>query len=81
MKKYPVEKNIEIVDDGPKINSYPFNRMAIGDSFFVEKGEKRQWCLPYAAMIGRNTRHNKNNTLPKFSAKYVEGGLRIWRVK
>ena len=59
------------VDGLGRREKYPWSKMEIGDSFFVEKGELRK-IAGAACHAGR--RANK-----KFIARVVEGGVRAWR--
>lgn len=77
MMTYKIEKGVEIPRTA--YQEYPFDEMEVGDSFFVEggstqisKGDSRAYRA--AKMYG--LRHSV-----EFSARTVEGGLRIWRVK
>lgn len=64
-----------------KIN-YPYNEMEIGDSFLIPCHivDINTWRGRFNTSSTRYKQ--KNNCLhKKFSAKVVEGGLRIWRLK
>lgn len=77
-----VESNIERSPSGRGEN-YPFQSMAIGDSFFVigqatsiygKKGVRKKASAIACAHI-----YGKKHGL-KFSGRNVEGGIRIWRI-
>jgi hypothetical protein len=51
---------------------YPFEAMAVGDSFFVEAGVLTRLCNAHGR-AGRKLGR-------RFTARRVEGGVRIWRV-
>lgn len=52
---------------------YPFDKMDIGDSFFIEKVEAQR--LSAAASL-----YGKRNNM-KFSVRSIDNGYRCWRVK
>lgn len=54
---------------------YPFGKMDVGDSFFLE-ADKKQIACARAAMGAFGFRHGK-----KFSSRAHPGGVRIWRTK
>lgn len=51
---------------------YPFESMQVGDSFFVEGGVLTRLCNAHGRAGRRMGR--------KFTARKVEGGVRVWRV-
>lgn len=55
---------------------YPFNEMEIGDSVLAEGFSSTKGCHPYNAAKVYGGRSGK-----KFSARKVEGGVRIWRIE
>ena len=62
-----IEKDIPI----PRVNSYPYSELEVGDSFLIEDKSIHNVC-------NMNTRASK-----KFGytlvARKVEGGIRVWR--
>ncbi len=74
--KYEIEKGIEI--PGSK---YPFMKMEVGDSFFVESklnelAKNRNVLSAACYVFGQKTKSKS-----KFTVRKVEGGLRCWRIK
>jgi len=66
---YKIEKGVPMQKH--KSDVYPFSEMEIGDSFFVEGGDKYK-LGPAASSSGK--RHGR-----KYSVRLVEGGYRVWR--
>jgi hypothetical protein len=54
---------------------YPYERMAVGDSFLVESDRKTILVM----VCKRNAAAGKTLGM-KFIAKRVDGGVRVWRV-
>lgn len=50
---------------------YPWSKMEVGDSFFVEDGEVRK--------IAGAACHAGRRAGKRFVARSVEGGVRVWR--
>lgn len=76
-----IEKGIEI----PKKNTgsgrkykFPWNKMEVGDSFFVKGDAKIQGRTCFQSAY----RYKKRNS-PEFgvSVRKVDGGIRVWRIK
>lgn len=70
---YPIEKGIQ----GPIIRVrrfYPYNEMEVGDSFFVP-GAK------ISHVTACSTYHARHNPGKRFTARTMEGGVRVWRVE
>jgi hypothetical protein len=63
-----VDKDIPIP---PRRLKYPWSTMEVGDSFFVP-GKNSQ-------SFGNTVQHARRTTGRTFTARKVEGGLRIWR--
>ena len=76
MSEFKVEKDIPIIN--PK-NVYPFNRMYVGDSFYVSNTSKR-----FNTVRRASKKYSRTHPGVKFSSHiitdcYGETGLRIWR--
>lgn len=66
---YQIEKNI------PVAGKYPFEKMEVGDSFYVEGDKKAKANLRMAAFTYRK------NANVKFATKSDDKGIRIWRTE
>lgn len=55
---------------------YPYETMKVGDSFFIP-GEGKNMQI---TVCGRNRRVGKRLGA-RYTAKKVEGGIRVWRVE
>ena len=75
MKK--IEKGIPIP---PRSNiKYPWGEMEVGDSFFVECEYSRKKHQSIGGSKAQFIRHHKSKC--KFTARRVDGGIRVWRIK
>lgn len=70
----PIDKGIEMVNKKGRKSKYPFCDMDIGDSVFFKDKTSLDKETVYAYNYGRKS--NK-----RFSAKSVDGGVRIWRTE
>lgn len=75
MSEFKIEKGLPVV--GAKRGAkpkYPFRKMEIGDSIFIDGDVGRVAAITAHAFAHRNCEY-------KFMCRKVEGGYRIWRVK
>lgn len=68
---YKVEKNVVIPETARQ--SYPWDEMSVGDSFFVPAGKQKRVSV---AACTRGARCNE-----KYSVKRVGDDYRVWRIK
>lgn len=74
---YAIEKGIPAPDMRSvrkKLAKYPFAKMKVGDSFFVPEGKLTRISTSMAYF------HNHNKP-KRVTARTIEGGVRIWRIK
>ncbi len=74
MSKFVIEKNVPIPLKGNVRRKYPFAQMEVGDSIFVAGDAAKTENISCSA----NAYGKRNGA--KFSARCVEGGVRIWRI-
>lgn len=72
---YEIEKGIPVAEIQLVDPRYPFEKMEVGDSFFVKHEGKSRNAVSaavyyYEQKLGRD-----------FAQRKVEGGFRIWRIK
>lgn len=67
-----LEKNIAIPEK-QKIAKYPYDVLELGDSFYVQDGDLGRLC-------NANYREWRKSG-KKFTARKVEGGVRVWRIE
>jgi hypothetical protein len=73
--QYKIEKGIPIPSTIQKIDKYPFAKMDIDDSFFVE-------CLKKEALrMQRSLHYIRKKIKMDFISRINENGIRIWRIK
>lgn len=70
-----IEKNVPMPQHRDVV-VYPYKDMEVGDSFVV-KGDGRYLL---ATVCNRNGKYGKKLGM-RFTAKKVEGGVRVWRVE
>jgi len=76
-----IDKNVPIPETqyrGQKESKYPFDKLGIGDSFFIECNKenaraKQSTLCALASRFGKNKRKS-------FIVKQVLGGVRVWRI-
>lgn len=78
MKKqeFKIESGVPMPNTKGRKGKYPFAEMAIGDSFELPKGSPKTTVLNAANNWAK--RHNKK---ARFSIRYHNEILRIWRTK
>lgn len=69
-----IEKNVPIPNVAQKIEKYPFAKMDIGDSFFVEFSKKD------ALRMQRSMHYIQKKLKIKLVSRINENGIRIWRI-
>ena len=76
---YKIEKTIPIPKTRKEKNAlYPLVEMDIGDSFFVPCTDEER--MKVTASI-RNTSLRYRSDKDRFSIRYVQNGVRVWKVK
>jgi hypothetical protein len=76
---YKIEKGIPLPPPAngrpqSKPNSYPWDDMEVGDSFFVHDPQKVNSVKVSA--------HNMNSrSKRKFTTRILDGGIRVWRIE
>ena len=70
---FKIEKNVEMPTGNE--TTYPFAKMEVGDSFFIEGGtpDNRGGIYTCAKSVFGGSGHVK--------MRKVEGGVRVWRIK
>jgi len=69
---FTLERGLEIPDrkTGPK---YPYDRLELGDSFYIQDGDLSKLC---------NANYREwRRTGKKYTARKVENGVRVWRIE
>lgn len=74
-----IDKGIPIPNpESGRRRKYPFDKMEVGDSIFIEMPEGRAFTGHSAYALAKQ---EQTRTGRKFQANYVEGGFRIWRIE
>lgn len=76
MSKFKIEKNVPPPAPRCYLGKYPFKDMKVGDSFFVPEGSNHN----LASMRQKAYLAGKHHGM-KFSTRYADGGVRVWRIK
>ena len=76
---YEIEKNVPIPK--PQVvgrpSKYPFEKMDVGDSFFVEN-QKHESVYKLSVTISQATRRSRLKG-KRFTVRQLDGGVRVWR--
>lgn len=70
-----IDKNVPIPLPGGR-RKYPWAEMEVGDSVLLEGFHSTAECYPYRAALNYAAYWGL-----KFTARAVEGGVRIWRIE
>ncbi len=74
-----IEKNIPIPVTEIK---YPFDKMDIGDSFFIPEDDKKvRLKIQCAVRSYFNIYRKKTKATMKIISKSLENGVRVWRIE
>ena len=74
-----IESGIPIPAKGSCKTVYPFQDMAVGDSFFVFTKNGKTPAQTRSGISGAISYHTKAHPGRRFVSRIVEGGVRIWR--
>ena len=77
MNEIKVEKGVEIPPMKAH-NKYPWDRLEVGDSFFVTLTNRNEHSLRSSLAACANNRSRRGN---KFIVRKVDGGFRVWRTE
>ena len=70
---YVIEKDVPMSSTVGRPPKYPLRMMEPGDSFFVEKGDRKSISVSVSRL--------SKETGWIFRVRRVDGGVRVWRVK
>lgn len=93
-EEFVIESGIELPGKlSGKTPKYPFDKLEIGQSFFVKDGEAKKlnslvaaYNAKYSEATSETKKNRKGEDVPKmkqtrkFISRTVEGGIRVWRV-
>ena len=71
---YEIEKGIPAPPARNYYLRYPWDAMAVGDSFFVPDDKR-------SSVRSAASKRNQLNNGKRFISRAVEGGVRVWRVE
>ena len=74
-----IESGIPIPIKGSQKTIYPFQDMAVGDSFFVPVKNGKTPAQTRNGITGVISYHTKAHPGRRFASRIVEGGVRFWR--
>lgn len=74
---FKIEKNIPLPQNVTKKKLYPFEKMLVGDSFFIKLETTKKLNSKRSTLRTLAYRQNPK----KFTVRQVDGGLRCWRIK
>lgn len=73
-----IEKGVALI--GPR-RKYPFEKMEVGDSFFVPNVPSRSLRKDYARITAAVSGAHKMFRDQRFATRRVDGGVRVWRTQ
>ena len=76
-ENFKIEKGIQIPETRGTKSKYPWKTMIVGDSFFVEAAMK---SVRYKTIQSAAYRSGKKIGR-KFTTRFIDGGLRVWRTE
>lgn len=77
---YKVDKGISMERKREAFARFPFNKMKIGDSFFVPKEDQNPEGVAASVYSAANSYNRTHGTKLRMSTRKVEGGIRVWRI-
>jgi hypothetical protein len=82
MEDYQIEKGIALPTEKiPRYTKWPFNRMVIGDSFFVSYPSHPIEIIQLFRRIFTVCAKRKARNNETYQVRMLEDGFRVWRVK
>jgi hypothetical protein len=79
--EYKVESQVPMPRKVMDRCRFPFDKMKIGDSFFIPKKDQDPTKARISIYAASNSFNKNHKTDYKMSSRIVEGGLRVWRIK
>lgn len=70
---FAIEKNVPMSSTIGRPPKYPLRKMEPGDSFFVERGDRKSISVSVSRL--------SKETGWIFRCRQVDGGVRVWRIK
>lgn len=78
---YTIEKNIAISQKRKEIIRFPFEKMEVGDSFFIPSSDQAINAARSSLFTAIRTFNIFHNKTYKILTRAQEKGLRVWRIK
>lgn len=77
---YKVDKGIPMERKKHVFARFPFDKMKIGDSFFVPKEDQNPEGVGASIYSAANSYNRFHGTKIRVSTRKQEGGVRVWRI-
>ena len=76
-----IEKSIPLPETKTKPMKYPFGKMKVGDSFFVESGNNKQEAARKTVYQSSRNFCRLKKLKWGFRTAVTDDGVRVWRIK
>ena len=78
---YKVDKNVPLERKKKVHTRFPFDKMKVGDSFYIPKKDQLQSAAVASVYAAANSYNKTFSTRIKISTRKDDGGLRVWRIE
>lgn len=78
---YKVEKGIKMARKKDASSRFPFDKMKVGDSFFIPKEDQDPLAVPASIYSAANSYNRTHGTKIKMSVRKNELGTRVFRIQ
>jgi hypothetical protein len=78
---YKVDKGVQMQRKRNIAARFPFDKMKIGDSFFIPKEDQDPLVVPPSIYSAANSYNKTHGTKIKMAVRKEEGGTRIFRIQ
>jgi hypothetical protein len=77
---YVIEKGISMDRKRSASARFPFDKMKIGDSFYIPKEDQDPLAVPASIYSAANSYNKTHGTKIKMAVRKDKGGTRVWRI-
>lgn len=77
---YKIDKGIAMERKREASTRFPFNKMKIGDSFFIPDTDQAPGTVSSSVYSAANSYNRTHNTKIRVAIRKTEGGVRVWRI-
>jgi len=77
---YKIEKGVPMERKRNNVVRFPFDKMKIGDSFFVPEKDQAPFYVQASVYSAANSYNRFHGTKLRMSTRKEKGGVRVWRI-